>query len=54
MKLRFVKNVVIDGMEYMEDRAYPTASLGLTAGQDMSIVIATKTSWAGNVVPRFE
>ena len=27
---------------------FPTADLGLTAGQDMSIVVVTKTPWAGD------
>lgn len=27
---------------------FPTASLGLVAGQDMSIVVVTKTPWVGN------
>ena len=28
--------------------SFPTASLGLTAGQPLSIVVVTKTPWAGN------
>jgi len=33
---------------YFTSVKFPTADLGLTAGQDVSIVVVTKTPWAGN------